>query len=140
MVKLLLGLGAVPTPHDAADALAVAICHVHACGPVAARPGGSATAPRHLRSWRHVKLERVRPAADPVIAHLTGTLREKHLQRLIVDVGGVGYDVIVPLSTMYAIGEAGSARRIYASIRTSAKMRCSCSGSRRRSSRRSSSG
>ena len=29
MVKLLLGLAAAPTPHDAADALAVAICHVH---------------------------------------------------------------------------------------------------------------
>lgn len=29
MVKLLLGLDRVPSPHDAADALAVAICHVH---------------------------------------------------------------------------------------------------------------
>jgi crossover junction endodeoxyribonuclease RuvC len=29
MIKLLLGLDRVPTPHDAADALAVAICHVH---------------------------------------------------------------------------------------------------------------
>jgi crossover junction endodeoxyribonuclease RuvC len=30
MVKLLLGLAALPTPHDAADALAIAICHSHA--------------------------------------------------------------------------------------------------------------
>jgi crossover junction endodeoxyribonuclease RuvC len=29
MIKLLLGLDRVPSPHDAADALAVAICHVH---------------------------------------------------------------------------------------------------------------
>lgn len=29
MVKILLGLDAVPTPDDAADALAVAICHIH---------------------------------------------------------------------------------------------------------------
>ena len=29
MVRLLLGLKSVPTPHDAADALAVAICHFH---------------------------------------------------------------------------------------------------------------
>jgi crossover junction endodeoxyribonuclease RuvC len=29
MVKLMLDLPAVPSPHDAADALAVAICHVH---------------------------------------------------------------------------------------------------------------
>jgi crossover junction endodeoxyribonuclease RuvC len=29
MVALLLGLGAPPEPHDAADALAVALCHAH---------------------------------------------------------------------------------------------------------------
>lgn len=32
MVRLLLRLKAVPTPHDAADALAIAICHVHHSG------------------------------------------------------------------------------------------------------------
>jgi crossover junction endodeoxyribonuclease RuvC len=51
MVKLLLGLDAVPSPHDAADALAVAICHAHAAG--ALRPPRQ---PRSMRSWRHVKL------------------------------------------------------------------------------------
>ena len=30
MVRLLLGLPEIPEPEDAADALAVAICHVHA--------------------------------------------------------------------------------------------------------------
>jgi len=34
MVKVLLGLDAIPKPHDAADALAVAICHLHNCGPI----------------------------------------------------------------------------------------------------------
>jgi crossover junction endodeoxyribonuclease RuvC len=29
MIKMLLGLEAAPSPHDAADALAVAICHLH---------------------------------------------------------------------------------------------------------------
>jgi crossover junction endodeoxyribonuclease RuvC len=29
MVRMLLTLKSVPTPHDAADALAVAICHFH---------------------------------------------------------------------------------------------------------------
>jgi crossover junction endodeoxyribonuclease RuvC len=53
MVQLLLGLDAPPSPHDAADALAVAICHAHAGG---ARPAAGARAPRHLRSWRHAKL------------------------------------------------------------------------------------
>ncbi len=36
MVKILLSLKAVPKPHDAADALAIAICHIHHSG-VAAR-------------------------------------------------------------------------------------------------------
>jgi Holliday junction DNA helicase RuvA len=44
-----------------------------------------------------------------VIARLKGTLVEKTPTRLIVDVGGVGYDVLVPLSTFYTVGEAGSA-------------------------------
>ena len=55
MVKLILGLATVPSPHDAADALAVAICHVHSrlpdgfvAPPVASR-GKAAT------SWRHYR-------------------------------------------------------------------------------------
>jgi crossover junction endodeoxyribonuclease RuvC len=32
MIKVLLKLDAVPTPHDAADALATAICHFHHAG------------------------------------------------------------------------------------------------------------
>ena len=43
MVKLLLGLRAAPTPHDAADALAVAICHLHSMKPVGIRDSGSGT-------------------------------------------------------------------------------------------------
>ena len=75
MVKLLLGLDTVPTPHDAADALAIAICHAHIHRRAARWPRGRQ--PRHLRSWRHAKLpERARRPAS-VIAHLTGTLLEK---------------------------------------------------------------
>jgi crossover junction endodeoxyribonuclease RuvC len=50
MVKLLLGLKAAPTPHDAADALAVAMCHLQRM-PV---PGSRFPAPggRAARSWR----------------------------------------------------------------------------------------
>jgi crossover junction endodeoxyribonuclease RuvC len=54
MVKLILGLAAVPSPHDAADALAVAICHVHSQAP--ARLAGALAVPRARRaatSWRH---------------------------------------------------------------------------------------
>jgi Holliday junction DNA helicase RuvA len=44
-----------------------------------------------------------------VIARLKGTLVEKTPSRLVVDVGGVGYDVLVPLSTFYGLGDPGSA-------------------------------
>ena len=57
MVKLLLGLDAAPSPSDAADALAVAICHVHASGPVAKAVATAARGPRHTRSWRDVKID-----------------------------------------------------------------------------------
>ncbi len=43
-----------------------------------------------------------------MIALLRGTLAEKGPSRVIVDVGGVGYDVLVPLSTFYGLGEPGT--------------------------------
>lgn len=57
-----------------------------------------------------------------MIAHLSGTLREKQVQRLVVDVGGVGYDVHVPLSTFYDVGEPGAAvsLRIHTLVREDA--------------------
>jgi holliday junction DNA helicase RuvA len=42
-----------------------------------------------------------------MIAHLQGRLLEKHPNSLIVDVQGVGYEVHVPLSTFYGLGEPG---------------------------------
>ena len=65
MVKLLLDLAAIPSPHDAADALAVAICHVHSQTPAramagaASRLGAAATvaATSKATNWR-----RYRPA------------------------------------------------------------------------------
>ena len=55
MVKLILGLSKAPSPHDAADALAVAICHIHSMTPglsaaVAASPGS-----RTVTSWRNYR-------------------------------------------------------------------------------------
>ena len=58
MVKLLLGLDAPPEPHDAADALAVAICHVHSEAHV--RITGAASKQKQPRSWRDVKVEDLR--------------------------------------------------------------------------------
>jgi len=58
MVKLLLGLDAPPAPHDASDAIAVAICHIHsATGAIGAAAVASPPRPK-TTSWRHY-----RPAA-----------------------------------------------------------------------------
>jgi holliday junction DNA helicase RuvA len=43
-----------------------------------------------------------------VIANLRGRLLDKQPNRLVVDVNGVGYDIAVPLSTFYGLGEPGS--------------------------------
>ena len=43
-----------------------------------------------------------------MIATLHGVLTEKNPSRLVIDVGGVGYEVNVPLSTFYALGERGA--------------------------------
>jgi crossover junction endodeoxyribonuclease RuvC len=61
MIKLLLGLDRVPSPHDAADALALAICHAHRgvglritrCGPRA--PGLGTHDRKTLKSWRQYR-------------------------------------------------------------------------------------
>ena len=59
MVQVLLELEVVPSPHDAADAIAVAICHIHSCTGSIAEAAGVARSrrvarrePRPVTSWR----------------------------------------------------------------------------------------
>ena len=66
MVALLLGLERPPAPHDAADALAVALCHLHR---VPARSSAAATATGRgalsLKSWRSYRPAKAPTAARP---------------------------------------------------------------------------
>jgi crossover junction endodeoxyribonuclease RuvC len=71
MIKLLLGLDTPPSPHDAADALAIAICHLHSApmmGRLKAAPtktaasttktsvgAGFSRPTAHLKSWRQYR-------------------------------------------------------------------------------------
>ena len=57
-----------------------------------------------------------------MISHLRGRLLEKHPNRVIVDVNGVGYDVHVPLSTFYEMAEPDEqiALRIHTHVREDA--------------------
>jgi len=55
MVKLLLGLDAPPSPHDAADAVAIAICHIHSSQGAVAQAARAAAPAAAVRSWRHYR-------------------------------------------------------------------------------------
>jgi Holliday junction DNA helicase RuvA len=59
-----------------------------------------------------------------VIAHLRGKISEKHPNRIVLDVNGVGYEVFVPLSTFYGLGDSGAdiALRIHTHVREDALM------------------
>ena len=59
MVKVMLGLEAPPSPHDAADAIAVAICHIHGSTGSIAAATAARGAHAKLTSWRQY-----RPAAS----------------------------------------------------------------------------
>jgi len=54
-----------------------------------------------------------------MIAHLSGTLLVKQANSVILDVGGVGYEVTIPLSTFYDLEDAGASvqLRIYTHVR-----------------------
>ncbi len=57
-----------------------------------------------------------------MIASLRGKLLEKHPNQVIVDTGGVGYDVTIPVSTYSSLSETGSEvrLRIYTHVREDA--------------------
>jgi Holliday junction DNA helicase RuvA len=57
-----------------------------------------------------------------LIAHLSGKLIQKQPNAVIVDVNGVGYELTVPLSTFYDLGEIGAdvALRVHTHVREDA--------------------
>ena len=57
-----------------------------------------------------------------MIALLRGRVLDKQPNRIILDVSGVGYDVQIPLSTFYEVGEEGTevSLRIYTHVREDA--------------------
>ena len=57
-----------------------------------------------------------------MIAFLRGRVLEKQPNRVLVDVNGVGYEVIVPLSTFYDIGDEGAdvSLRVHTHVREDA--------------------
>ena len=108
MVQLVLGMASLPTPDDAADALAIAICIANRVGPVGRRTraggagpgGGRADRARRARptsgpcARRSPARRRRRPdAAVAVIASVEGRVGAVAFDSLVVEVGGIGYRV-----------------------------------------------
>ena len=54
-----------------------------------------------------------------MIAHLSGKLIDRHATSVVLDVGGVGYEVTIPVTTFYDLEEAGEtvSLRIYTHVR-----------------------
>ena len=73
---------------DAADALAVALCHAHG---------------RRLRSLLRAAM----------IGFLRGRLIAKHPPALTIDVNGVGYELEAPMSTFYDLPAAGQEVQLF---------------------------
>jgi Holliday junction DNA helicase RuvA len=63
-----------------------------------------------------------------MIAFLRGRVLDKHPNRVVIDVNGVGYELYVPLSTYYDLGEAGTeiALHVHTHVR---EMHYSCTDS-----------
>ena len=58
-----------------------------------------------------------------MISHLSGTLLAKHATSVIINVGGVGYEVTIPVTTFYDLGEPPNAAvslNIYTHVREDA--------------------
>jgi len=57
-----------------------------------------------------------------VIAHISGTLAQKIPGEAIIDVGGIGYQVFIPLNVFYGLPEIGAAvtLQIYTHVREDA--------------------
>ena len=108
MVTRMLGLDGAPKPADAADALALAICHVWRGGPSAHRRG---PAPPAAPS---------RPADDRVRAR--AGRRRRPRPRRCVEVGGVGCSCTCTPATPAAL-RAGRARRRWRPRWSSARTR-----------------
>ena len=94
---------------DAADALAVAVCHAHA-----RRLRAAGAAGRALRG------------RAAMIGSLRGRLAAKTPPQLMVEVGGLGYELEAPMSTFYRLPAVGEPRCACSPTWWCARMRTCC--------------
>ncbi|MCG8605590.1 Holliday junction branch migration protein RuvA, partial [bacterium] len=47
-----------------------------------------------------------------MIAHIRGVIAEKTPTRIVLDVQGVGYDLLIPITTFKKLGDVGDSARL----------------------------
>jgi holliday junction DNA helicase RuvA len=62
------------------------------------------------------------PEEEALIAQITGRLAQKEPTQIIIDVGGIGYELTIPVSTYYELAEPGTevTLRVYTHVREDA--------------------
>src|SRR5581483_5543705 len=99
---------AAPRPERGTDAARRVRCAGGRHLPFAFDAAGRIPDPRSRIPQSAALLAAVPSPVYRMIAFLRGRVLDKHPNRILVDVNGVGYDVTVPLSTFYNVGEAGA--------------------------------
>ena len=97
MTRRLLNLKSVPQPDDAADALAIAICHGHNGG---SRPGGDSRR-QPPRQTHHLQGE------ENMIYSISGLLRQVAPTYCVVEACGVGYQCSASTHTLSSLPGRG---------------------------------
>ena len=114
MVTRLLGLAEAPRPADAADALALAICHCWRAPMLdrmaQARERSAELARRHRARLAAAAAAQTGRGAAPMIAGVRGEVLEIGLDHAVVEVGGVGLAVHATPATLARLRRGEQAR------------------------------
>ncbi len=110
MVTKILALQAKPTPADAADALALAICHCWRAPMIARMAAAEAMAAEQRRNYQ-AKLK-----AATMIASVRGEVLDVALDHVVIEAAGVGYKLMAAPSTLATLRRGSEARLITAMI------------------------
>lgn len=90
MVRRILSLQAVPKPDDAADAVAIALCHARSATSLIHQPG---------EVW-------------PMFYHINGVVTDIEPNLAVLECGGVGYALNVSLNTLASV-KIGERAKLY---------------------------
>ncbi len=126
MVTRILALQTKPTPADAADALALAICHCWRAPMIARMAAAEATGCRAAtqvqgdfegeNAGRAEGKGKVKGKGGTMIASVRGEVLDIALDHVVIEAAGVGYKVMATPSTLATLHRGSEARLITAMI------------------------